>query len=173
MIWWQELSKVEGLSWQYSLTTVMYNLEDFFHTCPPAHLSFRPAGTSTAKGSNSGQTGPIDKGNMFFGFYFCLPLCVKRVLSEKSHRGSVKPWLPTGMKICERCSALAWLNTERCQSPAPMIKIGSSPLDLRYLPFFGRDKTTLMRPAVWAARLVPWLQFNRCIVNVLGASIPV
>lgn len=113
--------------------------------CPPAHLSFVLAGTSMANISTSCENGPVDDGKLpflFFSFLFlqhCVAACVKRVLSEKSHSGSVKPGLPAGMKIPERCSALAWLNTERCQSPAPMIKIGSSPLDLFYPLFFGGD----------------------------------
>lgn len=103
------------------------------------------AGTSTANISTSCETGPVDDGKQaFFLFIFlflqhCVAACVKRVLSEKSHSGSVKPGLPAGMKIPERCSALAWLNTARCQSPAPMIKIGNSPLDLFYPLFFGGD----------------------------------
>lgn len=72
-------------------------------------------------------------------FQHCVATCVKRVLSEKSHSGSIKPGLPAGMKIPERCSAFAWLNTKRCQGLAPMIKIGSSPLDPFYPLFYGGD----------------------------------
>lgn len=119
----------------------LYGLARILKECPPARLSFVPAGRPTANSSTSCGTGAIDNDKVFFFLFFqhCVAARVKRVLSEKSHSGSVKLWLPAGMKIRQRCSALAWLNTERCRSPAPMIKIGSGPLDLCYPLFCGGD----------------------------------